>query len=325
MEGSMTQCNLLINGDVLEGFVPSKLNSKTMQRTVKLPDGITTIGTGAMMRFRCERLVMPPSLTTIKSAAFCYSDIDVIDFSGCKLKRIEDQAFVDCKTNPKATLPDTVEFIGTQAIKGLYSKRTGKITLPRSLRYIDKFAVDLRDIGVLEVEESLVTKQSGLEELILFTQDDVSDRKWLILNVRRNGKLVARAPFSFFEWYNKHKIHFICENDFNYSTYDYWFDNSRDQQLKATIGAFRAMFPRNKRAYVNFYRDHVIDNFCALMRGFEEDTETIKFYDEAGFATPDHLMQLLENARKKNNVDVTATILDLLNSKNRTAEKSLVL
>jgi hypothetical protein len=143
--------------------------------------------------------------------------------------------------------------------------------------------------------------------------------------VRRNGKLIARAPFPFFEWYNKHKIHFICENGFNYSAYDYRFVNSKDQQLKATIGAFRAMFPRNTKAYVDSYRKHAINHFLTMMRGFEEDTETIKFYDEAGFATADHLMHFLEIAKKKNNVDLTATILDLLNSKNRTAEKSLVL
>ncbi|MDR1639555.1 MAG: leucine-rich repeat domain-containing protein, partial [Clostridiales bacterium] len=274
MEGSMTLYTLQINDDVLEGFIPSKLNSKKFQKTVILPEGITTIGIRAMKGFKCEHLVMPASLTTIKSKAFYSSDINEIDFSRCKLQTIDDYAFDACKTKIKATLPDTVESLGKMSAQGLDLAIGNKLVLPRALRYIRGLAVDLKDIQVLEAEERMVARKSGFEDLLMYRQRIDRHGKGLTLNVRRNGALVYRIQLPLFLEYSSKADRFIGEESFDCSTIDHWYEKSTNGQFKGINGAFRVMFPEGLTAEtIKAYRHTVTANIPAMMEGFEEDIE----------------------------------------------------
>jgi hypothetical protein len=315
-----------VKDEILEGFKHKLTNCANRleinELIVSLPDGFATIGEGALQSFCCRRLVMPPSLKTIRNKAFERACIDEIDFSQCKLENIESQAFTN--GHIKAVLPDTVKYVGSGALLGLELEKDGMIKLPSSLFYIGIYALNLKDIRVLDVNESLVEPKSGLEDLILMSGNNIS--KWLILNVRRNGRLVCRVPMPECKCYMNYKNCYICDKGFNYSTFDEWFTTAKERILKTIIAAFRSMYPEGLTdEAIKAYRDYIITNCTFLMRDFEEDIEVIRLYDEAGLITPYRLKQLLENARAKNNAEVTTLILDLLNRKSGSKAKSLML
>jgi hypothetical protein len=104
------------------------------------------------------------------------------------------------------------------------------------------------------------------------------------------------------------------------------FKDSKERRKKTIIAAFRVMFPEGLTdEAAKDYRNYVIANLTFLLKGFEEDLDIIKLYDDAGLITCFRLKQLLENARLKNNADATTSILDLLNRKSGSKAKSLIL
>ncbi|MDR1639556.1 MAG: leucine-rich repeat domain-containing protein [Clostridiales bacterium] len=320
MKDITPDCDFMISkAKVLTGYKWHP-NSYGSQNPVFLPNEIEEIGFRAMLHFICPRLVMPRSLKVIRLEAFALAHIDEIDFNGCNLLTIDCDAFVGCKA--KTTLPDSVRHIESKAIQELELKKGEKLRLPSSLNYIGRQAIDLRGLRILEVEEAMVTQQSGLEELIVNTYD--LNKEGLILYVRRNGKLIFRVPFSFYYGYIKPGTPFISEKGINYSFYDEWFSISSDRQLKSMIAAFRFMFTEGLTAEaIKKYKKYASSNFPALIDGFEEDIEVIKLYDDAGIISVNRLKQLLENASKKNNVEAAAGILELMNRREGSTVKSL--
>ncbi|MDR1643230.1 MAG: leucine-rich repeat domain-containing protein [Clostridiales bacterium] len=326
MEYTMSQTELRLNRTVLNGlelvglerFV---LNSENMQETVILPYGIESIGPKAMRSLKCERLVMPATLTTIMGRAFFQSSIDAVDFSQCKLKSIEWEAFAECRTRAEATLPDTVEFLGDKAVISLKLTNGNRLTLPKSLGHIGVLSVDLNGIRFLVVEENMMTRESGLKDLILYARNY---ENLMNLLVKRDGKLIYRLQFSFWKGEYHYTDQFFHENPKDYYDYDDWFNSTLDKRLKATIAAFRIMFPEGlTEGDIKAYREYVDVNFADLMHGVEDDLEIIKLYDEDDIISPDHLMQLFEIASQKNDVELVATILDMINRKGVTTAKSL--
>ncbi|MDR1643229.1 MAG: leucine-rich repeat domain-containing protein [Clostridiales bacterium] len=316
----MEHCKLLINGRTLCGY-ESYIPNEKIQDPVILPYWIDTIGPKAMIGFRCVRLVMPETLTSIMGRAFYNSEISEIDFGRSELKRIEWQAFAKCYGCCKATLPYTVEFLGDKAAVSLELTNGNRITLPKPLRHIGVQSVSLFGIRFLEVEENMMTRESGLKNLILYA----SNHGLMNLLVKRDGKLIYRLQF----YYGNEEYHyteqFFHENPKDYYDYDNWYKSTPDKRLKATIAAFRIMFPEGlTESDIKAYREYVDVNFAYLMHGVEGDLEIIKLYVEADLMSPDHLMQLMEIASQKNDVELASMILDLLAKKGPTA-KSLVL
>ncbi|MDR1639557.1 MAG: leucine-rich repeat domain-containing protein [Clostridiales bacterium] len=320
MKDTVPQFDFQIKNGALNGYTYIRGTDGWMN-TVILSDEITTINMCAMKKFSCMRLVMPPSLKTINHKAFDMAQIDEIDFSQCKLlERIEFQAFLNCRI--KATLPDTITYLGDGAVHGLILGKAEKLRLPSALSHIGRYAFDLRNFQVLEVDERLVAQDSGLEELMFLT-DDVYNSS-MILNVTRDGKLVCRTLIPLNREIRRYKNRYICAEGFNYSNYDNWYKHAKDRQSKSIIAAFRVMFPEGLTdETIKIYRTYATKNLLAMIEGFEEDMETIKLYYEAGFITTYRLKQLLENARQKSNVEVASEILDLLERKNGIAAKSL--
>jgi hypothetical protein len=288
--------------------------------TVILPEGVEIIGHKALKKFKCVRLVMPKSLKKIMNRAFACAKIEEIDFSRCQLESIEFQAFIGCEA--KAALPDSVKHLGNEAVRALKLVKEGKLKLPGSLRSIGRKAIDLSAANVLEVDEVLVSQDSNLEDLISMTVDKL--KRWLILNVLREGKLVCRVPFEINKGEAPKKNCYIRGQWFYGPNYDEWFEYEEDRRLRATVAAFRVMFPEGLTPErVNAYKKYAITNFPAMMADIEEDTEAITLYDNAGIITVYRLKQLLEKALRKNNTEVAAVVLDLLNRKSCSVVKSL--
>ncbi|MDR2752420.1 MAG: hypothetical protein LBC41_17330 [Clostridiales bacterium] len=173
----------------------------------------------------------------------------------------------------------------------------------------------MEDVSVLEVDERLATQDSDLVNLI---KEDYANT-WLILNVRRNGRLVWRVPVTL----GISERSLFCEKGFNYYAYQNWYIDTTVRHKKIIIAAFLIMF--DESMWFKEMRKYITSNFLFLMDGFEEDIEIIEFYNDAGLITIYRLKQLLENAIQKNNVEVAASILDLINCKSGFTAKSLQL
>jgi hypothetical protein len=63
----------------------------------------------------------------------------------------------------------------------------------------------------------------------------------------------------------------------------------------------------------------------ALIAGQEDDIEVIRAYEEAGFITPNKLMELLGNATRKGNVELAAYLLEVNMRKHGAKAKSVEL
>jgi hypothetical protein len=179
----------------------------------------------------------------------------------------------------------------------------------------------LNGIRFLEVEESMMTRESGLKDLILYARNY---ENLMNLLVKRDGKLIYRLQFSYWNKEYLFTNRFFHVNTKDYCDYDNWYKNTKNEKVKATIAAFRIMFPDGlTEGDIKAYREYVDVNFADLMHGVEDDLEIIKLYDEADIISPDHLMQLLEIVGQKNDVELVATILDMINRKGVTTAKSL--
>jgi hypothetical protein len=290
----MAQCDFMVTDKVLTGYKWHPRRPASVQ-TVFLPDDIEEIDEKAMMNFNCTRLVMPRSLKAIGYNAFNSARIDEIDFNGCNLLNIDSEAFYGCSA--KTVLPDSIFRLGTEAALNLSLVKEERLKLPDSLTRIGWNAVDLRHVKVLEVDERLLTRDSGFETFIL-TANCFSD-KWVILYVRRDGKLAYRVPLPAGAYYFNS---FINQKGFDCYTYD-GLMASEDRHIKIIMVAFRVMFNEGLKETKSL-RSYVLANFSFLMEGFEEDIDTIKLYNDAGLITTYRLKQLLENARQKNNAEV---------------------
>ncbi|MDR1639558.1 MAG: leucine-rich repeat domain-containing protein [Clostridiales bacterium] len=305
---------MITDTGILKGFRRHP-DSLAPADTVFLPDEIEEIGQDAMQRFSCTHLVMPRALKTIKSGAFVYAAIEDIDFNHCNLLSIYSNAFRGCRA--KTALPDSIESLGEAAVRTLDLAKGVKLRLPSSLRHIGWHAANLNGIHVLEVDERMIARNSGLEKLIIST-----DGGRLILYVRRDEKLVCRVPFPMINGYSN--PNYFCEKGFNYSAYDECFEAATGRYLKSAIAAFRVMFHEGLTLEeIKAFKNYATANLTFLIKGFEDDIETIKLYDEAGFITAYRLKQLLENARIRNNVEAAAAILELLNRRSGAKTKSL--
>jgi hypothetical protein len=95
---------------------------------------------------------------------------------------------------------------------------------------------------------------------------------------------------------------------------------------KVNAAAMRLLRPVDLSSeHERHYRYYVKRNFLGLIRGKEEDIETIRKYDEAGFITIYRLKQLLKMATDKNDIEVAAFLLDLIGKREGTRIKSLKL
>ncbi|MDR1639562.1 MAG: leucine-rich repeat domain-containing protein [Clostridiales bacterium] len=274
--------------------------------TVFLPDEIEVIGERSMMNFTCARLVMPRSLNAIWSNAFKGARIDEIDFNGCNLLNIDSEAFCGCFA--KTVLPDSIRSLGKEAAANLRLVKEERLRLPDSLTRIGLSAVDLRNVKILDVDERLVTRDSGFEIFLLMENSFYV--KWVILYMRRDGKLAYRVPLPVGAYFSNSLIN---EKGFDCYAYDDWIANE-GKPIKIIMAAFRVMFNEGLKETKELRR-YVLANFSSLMEGFEEEIDTIKLYTDAGLITNFRLKQLLENATKKNNVEVAAAILELINSR----------
>ncbi|MDR1640870.1 MAG: leucine-rich repeat domain-containing protein, partial [Clostridiales bacterium] len=161
--------------------------SNGLQKTnVVLPDGFEVIGPKTMIEYQCKKLFIPPSLKTIAYRAFDHAQIAEIDFGRCNLISIEYQAFFGCKA--KTALPDSVKYIGDEAVRDLDLVNEGKLKLPSALRYLGKKAFNLSRVREIQVDEAVVTQDSNLDALIAMAEDEGKDG--LILSVSREGKEV---------------------------------------------------------------------------------------------------------------------------------------
>ncbi|MDR2752419.1 MAG: leucine-rich repeat domain-containing protein [Clostridiales bacterium] len=322
MEDGTPQCKFVISdSNVLTGYQWHR-DAPDKEHTVFLPDEIEEIGCRALKALNCQLLVMPRSLKIIRSKAFESARIGKIDFNGSNLLTIESQAFDYCRA--QTVLPDSVKSIGDYAVLYLTLTKGETLRLPSSLRHLGESAVNLHSLRLLEVDERLVAEDSGLEDLISVISSKYS--RGLILGVIRDGKVVSRAPMPFAGYNCLYQERLIGKNGFNYPAFDRWFRATTDRHVKSAIAAFRFMLPKGLTSdAIEAYRTYVISNFPCLIDGFEEDIDAIKFYDGAGLITPYRLKQLLENARKKNNVEAASVILDLINRKSGSNAKSLFL
>jgi hypothetical protein len=180
-------------GKVLRAYYWRGNNKPIMMDVVHLQKEIVVIYPGAMEKFECRMLFVPPSVNVIAARAFDHAQIGEIDFTGSNLISIECQAFIGCKA--KAVLPDSVRYIGDEAVRDLDLVKGGKLKLPSALRYIGKKAFNLGNVDEIQADEAVVTQDSNLDALISMAEDEGKDG--LILSVSRDGKEVCRVPFEF--------------------------------------------------------------------------------------------------------------------------------
>jgi hypothetical protein len=309
----------LINGTELRGLS----RQYPRQEVLAIPEGVEAIGKEALTQANCEKLAMPYTLKEIKERAFFQAKIDEIDFGDCKLQRIGIEAFSGCKA--KTELPDTIEEIDRGGIDSLAIKKGKTLKLPSSLRDFYGIGVSLKDVEVLEIGEKMLTNASFFERS---TQMLLGWDEWITVRVTRMGALICEFVIlgDYEGYYSGYKL-FDSLDVFSYKKYDEKVVSKiKSLPCKVNAAALRLLLPIDLSSeYELHYRKYVKKNFLKLIQGKEEDIETIRKYDEAGFVTIYRLKQLLKLAVDKQNVEVSAFLVDLIGRKEGARIKSLKL
>jgi hypothetical protein len=285
---------------------------------IVIPEGVEVIGRKALFQASCKKLVMPSTLKEIKAYAFYQAEIGEIDFGDCKLKRIGSYAFSGCAAKTK--LPDTVEEIYQYGISSLDIKKGKTLRLPSSLRFFNFICYDLYDVKVLEIGEKTFAQEMLIEDIFRRT---LGYKIWITVRVMRLG--VPICELIIFEEFN-YEV-FDSTDIFDYKKYDETIVSYiKSMSCKVNAAALRLLYPINLSSeYERYYRKYVSRNFHVLIQGKEEDIETIRKYDEAGLITIYRLKQLLKMATDKQNIEVSAFLLDLIGKKEGALIKSLKL
>jgi hypothetical protein len=304
----------VIKGTVLRGL----LRQYPRQEMIVIPEGVEVIGRKALLQANCKKLVMPSTLKEIREKAFYKADIDEIDFGDCKLQRIGSEAFYGCEA--KTELPDTVEEIYQYGICSLNIIKGNTLRLPSSLRFFSITYYGLHDVKVLEIGEKTFAQKMLIEDIFRRT---LGSKSWITVKVIRLG--VPFCEFIIFEEFN-YEV-FDSTDIFDYKKYDEnILSDIKSISCKVNAAALRLLYPINlSSAYERYYRKYVSRNFPVLIQGKEEDIETIRKYDEAGLITIYRLKQLLKMATDKQNIEVSAFLLDLIGKKESALVKSLKL
>ncbi|MDR1642698.1 MAG: leucine-rich repeat domain-containing protein [Clostridiales bacterium] len=287
-----------------------------------LPNGITSVGAKAMQKFRCEKLVMPSTLRHIEKEAFKDASISEIDFGDCQLETIESEAFWPCEA--KAALPDSVRKIGALGAYSLAVSEGSTMRLPKSLRYIANTGVCLANMDDVEVDESSVTAETNLAISII---SSLRPESWVTVHVLREGKeeysfVLCNDRAVSYRW--SCMQNFIGSKGVDFKVYDEGLDKIAKVCCKVKAYALRLAWPielpRDKEL---MYRTYVLKHYNELMQGKAEDLEAIKIYGEADLISRYHLEELLENARRKQNIALVAYLMDLLKRKHGSCVKIL--
>ncbi|MDR1640926.1 MAG: leucine-rich repeat domain-containing protein, partial [Clostridiales bacterium] len=289
-----------------DGRLTAGANSLEMHEDVAVPEGVVSIGAGAMGWLRSRRLTMPSTLKVVEREAFMYAVIDEIDFGDCKLERIEDWAFHI--GGARTELPDTVEYLGTECTFRIAKEK--KIKLPKSLKYISRSSIKLDDICEVEVQEGMIRLDSNLVNWLDFR---LNYKKWVVLRVFRDDKELYRFVHNERWRVDTSKYNYIGPEGMIYENYDNNFDNISSVQCKALMAAYRLVWPTDLPEDIEKkYRIYVKDHYLGLIKGKEEDIESIRLFCSAGLITPFRLKQLLENASAKNNIELAACLMEEL-------------
>jgi hypothetical protein len=257
-------------------------------------------------------------LKEIREKAFYKADIDEIDFGDCKLQRIGREAFYGCTA--KTELPDTVEEIYRYGIYQLGLNKGKTLRLPSSLKYFYIPFVGWEDVEVLEVGEKIFTQKMLIEDIIRCL---LGLKKWITVRVMRLG--VSICELIIVENIN-YEV-FDSTDIIDYKKYDENIVSKvTSMRCKVNAAALRLLYPFDLSSeYERHYRECVRSNFLVLIQGKEEDIETIKKYDEAGFISISSLKQLLKMAVDKKNIEVSAFLLELSGKKEGAHIESLKL
>jgi hypothetical protein len=152
----------------------------------------------------------------------------------------------------------------------------------------------------------------------------IQRNEWITVRVMRLGasicEFVIFCKFDDFRVFEKTDILDFQRYDEN------MVSEITSMPCKVNAAAMRLLRPVDLSSeHERHYRDSVKKNFLGMIRGKEEDIETIRKYDEAGFITIYRLKQLLKMATDKQNIEVAAFILDLIGKKEGALVKSLKL
>jgi hypothetical protein len=293
-----------ISNDMLKNCSIDKNSDRP--KSISVPEGIVRIGFKAMLGVECNKLIMPSTLKVIEVCAFKNARIDEIDFGDCELETIEHCAFEWCMA--RAELPGTVEYIGDNCDLDL--KVEHKIKLPKALKYITTRSICLDHVNEVELQESMMTPKSNLVHWLRYGAP-VDD--WVTLRVFRDGKELYRFIQNERWRVDTYEGNYIGHQGMIYDHYDNNFENIIHKRCKVFMAAYRLIWPIDLPEHIEKkYRLYVRNNFLELIKGKEEDIETIRLFNNAGLISAFRLMKLLENATQKKNVELAAYLVDQL-------------
>lgn len=156
-----------------------------MHGTLALPEGVTTIRSGAF----CETpftgsLTIPNSVTTIGIGAFRDCNFDGILTLPENMTEIEYEAFCNCRFTGRLNLPHTLKTIGSSAFKGCQFSDT--LVIPESVRDIysaafyecDKLDVLVLRSGLVDIWESGFSNCTNLSAIFVYSSIPPLARDW---------------------------------------------------------------------------------------------------------------------------------------------------
>ena len=124
-------------------------------KEVGLPDSLKIIGEDAFYEYSSlESVTIPDTVTEIGKFAFlnCFNlkrvEIHKQEKNSTGLQRIDDSAFLDCKSLLEIELEDTITYIGASAFNS--SGLKGTLKLPKSLKELRVGAFSNTDIEVVD-------------------------------------------------------------------------------------------------------------------------------------------------------------------------------
>ena len=143
--------------------------------TITLPEGLTTIGTGAFYHrnknyspknpsdSKLESINLPSSLTTLGDQAFAYTALKAIEIPE-SITVINEYMFVECHSLVNVKLPSTLTEIGECAFRDCVSLVT--IEIPESLKIIRKGAFAYcNELTALALPNDMTTIESGILQM----------------------------------------------------------------------------------------------------------------------------------------------------------------
>jgi hypothetical protein len=249
---------------------------------------------------------MPSTLKVIEEGAFKNASIGDIDFGDCKLERIEHGAFDGCMASAK--LPDTVEYIGDNCELELVKEN--KIKLPKALKYMSAMSICLDSATEVELQESMISPASNF---VHWLHNEVAGNDWVTVRVFRDEKELYRFIHNEHWRVDTSECNYIGPQGMIYDHYDNNFEGASPKLCKAHMAAYRLIWPTDLPEHIEKkYRRYVKNNFFKLIKGKEDDIETIRMFSNPGLIPAFYLRKLLENATKKKNLELAAYLVEQL-------------